>query len=270
MKEFADKVVVITGAGSGIGRALALNFASKGARLALNDYDPKGLQATTELLLANCQHFTSEFDVSKKESVYQFAEEVKEHFGRADVLINNAGVGLSKFRTDEVSPEDYEWMMGINVWGVIYGSLAFLPLLRKQSEASLVNISSAFGIYGIPYQTPYSTAKFAVRGFTESLAMEEKLNKTNLHIASVHPGGIKTNISKNARHADQHPQAMENFEKMLRMSSEDAAAAIISGIKRKKMRILVGNDAKLFWLLSKMPSWFIQRFIQMMDNRVKK
>lgn len=270
MKDFAQKVVVITGAGSGIGRALALDFANRGAHLALNDKDEIGLEQTIQQLPANCAHFCSVFDVSKKQAVFQFAKDVQEHFGHADVLINNAGVGLSRLRTDEVSAEDYEWMLGINLNGVIYGSLAFLPMLRQQPEASLLNISSAFGIYGIPFQAPYSTAKFAVRGFTESLAMEEKLQNSKLHIASVHPGGIKTNISKNARHAEKHPEEMKNFEKMLRMSPEDAASVIIKGIQKRKMRILVGGDAKLFWMLSKMPEWFIHRFIKGMSNRVKK
>jgi short-subunit dehydrogenase len=250
MKDFKNKVITITGAGSGMGRALAINFAKQGAKLALNDFNEKGLKETVTMLPASTEVFTSVFDVSKKEDMFKFADDVNNKFGRVDAMINNAGVAIAKHTTDQVPIKDYEWILGINMWGVMYGSLAFLPYLRKQKESALVNFSSIFGLHGIPGQTPYATAKFAVRGFTESLELEEKIHKTGVAVSCVHPGGVKTNIAKAARGAEEDPKTIANFEKMFFTSSEKAAQIIINGMKSKKSRVLVGIDAHFFHYFS--------------------
>jgi NAD(P)-dependent dehydrogenase (short-subunit alcohol dehydrogenase family) len=246
MKNFQDKVVVITGAGSGMGRALAINFSRLGAQLALNDFNEKSLAETKSMLPASMKVFTKVFDVSNKDEMYKFADDVMAKFGRVDVMINNAGVAVARHRTNEVSYEDYNWIIGINFWGVMYGSMAFLPYLRKQKESSLVNFSSIFGLHGIPGQAPYAISKFAVRGLTESLQLEEKIHKTGVAVSAVHPGGVKTNIAKASRGAEHDPKTIEKFEKTFITSPDKAAKIIINGIRRKKSRILVGIDAVFF------------------------
>lgn len=271
MKNFENKVVVITGAGSGIGRALAIAFYECGARLALNDYDEKGLAETIMKVGGEKRVFSEIFDVSKKEAFYQFADQVAAHYGQVDVVINNAGVAISKLSTEEISIEDYEWIMGINLWGMMYGTLAFLPHLREQKESVIVNISSVFGIHGIPYQAAYCTTKFGIRGFTESLAVEEKLKKSGVTVISVHPGGIKTNIARSARHGVENEKMIRKFEDSFITTSEKAAQVIIKGIKRKKMRVLVGPDAKLLYWINKLPQpiivWVLTRFAKRMDAK---
>ncbi len=261
MKEFKDKVVVITGAGSGIGRALAIEFHKKGAKLALNDVNEANLLETVQLVGGNA--FYQSFDVADKTAFYQFADNVIQHYNRVDVVVNNAGVAISKLSAVETSIEDYEWILGINLWGMMYGSLAFLPYLRKQKESSIVNLSSVFGLHGVANQSAYCTTKFGIRGFTESLALEEKLLKTGVSVTSVHPGGIKTSIARNSRYADQHEDLIKNFEKSFVTSPEKAAKIIIKGIERKRMRVLVGYDAKIFYLINKLSHklmvWFLMR-----------
>ena len=258
MKSFQSKVVVITGAGSGIGRALATHFAGLGAKLALNDFNATSLQETTGLLPSGTNVLASAFDVSQKEAMFLFAEQVVARFGRVDVMINNAGVAISAFTADAVSITDYEWIMGINLWGMMYGSFAFLPHLRKQAESALVNVSSIFGLHGIPGQAPYVTTKFAIRGFTESLALEEKAHGTGVTVSSVHPGGIKTNIARAARGAETDPEAIDKFEQNFRTTPERAAQIIVSGIRRQKSRILVGADAHLFHFVTHRLRWVLQ------------
>jgi butyryl-CoA dehydrogenase len=262
MNSFQSKVVVVTGAGSGIGRALAMAFAGQGARLALNDFNEQTLQETVAALPAGTEVFASAFDVSKKEAVFQFADDVLRKYGKVDVVVNNAGVAIAGFRTDEVSIEDYEWIMGINLWGMIYGSLAFLPHLRKQQESALVNVSSIFGLHGIPVQAPYVTTKFAIRGFTESLALEEEAHGTGLTVSSVHPGGIQTNIAKASRGAEVDPQAIAEFEKQFRTTPERAAEIILRGIRKKKSRILVGIDAHIFHFAAHRMRFLLRYFLK--------
>lgn len=251
MRNFKDKVVVITGAGSGIGRALAFEFFKHGAKLALNDYDEATLQETISQVGGQEVVFSKVFDVSKKDDFYQFADDVANHFGRVDVVINNAGVAIAKLSTGETNIEDYEWILGINLWGMMYGTLAFLPYLRQQKESSVVNLSSVFGIHGIPHQAAYCTTKFGIRGFTESLAMEELLKKSGLVATSVHPGGIKTNIARNSRHAGDDEKTIAQFEEAFITTPEKAAQIIIKGIQKKKLRVLVGPDAKFIYLVNK-------------------
>ncbi len=269
MKDFKNRVVVITGAGSGIGRALAVEFHRLGATLALNDYNKETLQETISLIASEQPILHSIFDVSDKETFYAFADEVAQQLGRVDVVINNAGVAISKLSAAETSIEDYEWIMGINLWGMMYGSLAFLPYLRQQKASSLVNISSIFGIHGIPYQSAYSTTKFGIRGFTESLAIEEKFMDTGVVVSSVHPGGIKTNIARDSKYADRQKNMAEKFEKVCRTTPTQAAKIIIKGIQKRKLRILVGPDAKFFFLINKLPRpimiWFLKKLTEQLD-----
>lgn len=244
MKDFKGKIVVITGAGSGIGEALALNFAELGAHLALNDYNAERLKSTVQLCEGLGAEVYSEcFDVSDKEAFFSFADNVLEHFKAVDIVINNAGVALGKFSVLEASIEDFEWIIGINLWGVIYGTKAFLPTLLKRGEASIVNISSLFGITGIGYQAPYCTTKFAVRGFTESLRME--LLDTNVTAHVVHPGGIQTNIAKDSRGMENDPDAIRQFEKGFIHTPDKAAKTIINGIRKKHDRILIGQETHI-------------------------
>ena len=261
MKSFENKVVVITGAGSGIGRALAIAFSKLGARLAINDFDESTLLETADIVGGRETVFYRAFDVADKTSFYEFAEQVATHFGRVDVVINNAGVAIFSLAAAEISITDYEWILGINLWGMIYGSLAFLPHLRKQKESAIVNLSSVFGIQGVPYQAPYCTTKFGIRGFSESLALEEKLNRSGVTVTSVHPGGIKTNIARNSRYAEKYTGDVEEFERNFRTSPEKAASIIINGIRRKKKRVLVGADAKFIFFLSRLSPYLTARLL---------
>lgn len=245
MKSFKNKVVVITGAGSGIGQALAIAFAERGARLALNDYNEDALKKTVRLLGVETIVLTDVFDVSNKEAMFDFATKVLEHYKQVDIMINNAGVALGSWTADEVSLEDYEWIVNINMWSVVYGSLAFLPHLRQQKESSLVNVSSLFGLFGVPRQVPYSMCKFAVSGFSEGLYIEERMQETGVAISCVYPGGTKTNLSKNLRGNSQQIKTIKKFEKVLANPPQTAAEAIIKGIRKKEFKIVVGTDAKI-------------------------
>lgn len=256
MKDLKDKVVVITGAGSGIGRALALDFAKRNCRLAINDFDAEGLAQTVEMIPSGVDVLQKVFDVSQRKEVYAFSAEVMNRYGQVDIVINNAGVALSKLTAHETSWEQYEWIIGINLWGMMYGSLAFLPYLRKRNEASLVNISSIFGLHGVPEQAGYCTTKFGIRGFTESLSMEEEINDSPVTVTCVHPGGIKTNIARNAKGADVSDTEMQRIEKAFITSPARAAEVIINGIIKKKKRVVIGRDGKMFHFISKLPVSF--------------
>jgi NADP-dependent 3-hydroxy acid dehydrogenase YdfG len=239
-------VAVITGAGSGIGRALALNLAAKGAALAIADVNEANLEETRSRI-QGVKVSSHVVDVSNKGRVNAFASEVQEAHGKANLIVNNAGVALGGL-FEECSLEDMEWLIGINFWGVVYGCRAFMPMLRREPSAHIVNVSSVFGIIAPVGQTAYSAAKFAVRGFSESLRHE--LEGSNIRLSVVHPGGIKTSIARNARlgaHSQQRQEvvqaAMAKMEKSFTTSSEDAAERIAQGILRDEPRILIGKDA---------------------------
>lgn len=242
MKNFKGKIVVITGAGSGIGESLALNFAEQGAHLALNDNKEDRLERVARACrMKEVEVYTEAFDVADREAFFSFADRVLDKFKGVDIVINNAGVALGKYSILEASIEDFEWIFGINLWGVIYGTKAFLPALLKRGEASIVNISSLFGITGIAYQGPYCTTKFAVRGFTESLRME--LLDTNVSVHVVHPGGIRTNIARDSRsHNTDNLKMIQQFEKGLIHSPDKAAKIIMKGIRKNQDRILIGPE----------------------------
>lgn len=244
MKNLKGAVAVVTGAGSGIGRALAQNLASKGAHLALADVNKTALEETRGLLgSANARTYV--VDVSNASAVESFAAQVKQDFGRASVLINNAGVAIYG-NFSELTLEEFEWLIRINFWGVVHGCKFFLPLLKAEPDAHLVNISSVFGLIGPAGQTAYAASKFAVRGFTQALSRE--LMDTRVSVTCVHPGGIRTRIAENARagaatRVEDQVQARARFDQVVRTSPEKAAEVIVSGILRNKARILIGADA---------------------------
>ncbi|GLV53541.1 short-chain dehydrogenase [Dictyobacter sp. S3.2.2.5] len=242
MKIQLGNVVVITGAGSGIGRALALNFASKGCTLALADINAKGLQETADMV--SVPNSTHVLDVADNDAVQDFATAVIEQHGKVDILINNAGVALGG-TVEQVSVEQITWLFNINFWGMVYGVKAFLPVLKQQPEAHIVNLSSVFGLFAVPGQAAYCASKFAVRGFTETLRQE--LARTSIKVSCVHPGGIKTNIARNARFESLSEKEQQRgrayFERVLRMPPEQAADIIVRGIERNAPRILIGREA---------------------------
>lgn len=251
MKDFQNKVAVITGAGSGIGRALARDLAAAGARLALSDVNQVGLQETADSLgLGSDRLITEAFDVADRDAFYAFAERVTGHFGAAHLVFNNAGVALGA-TVEDMSYEDFEWLMGINFWGVVYGTKAFLPHLKAAGEGHIVNVSSVFGLIGVPTQSAYNASKFAVRGFTEALRQELEMEGGRVSCTSVHPGGIKTNIARNARMGagvekitGDVDKARRDFEKMFRTTPEEASQTILKGVKGNKRRVLIGSDAR--------------------------
>lgn len=261
MINWTNKVVVISGAGSGIGRALALELGHKGAHLALNDYDANSLDASIQLLPSSCRVYKAVFDVSNEKAMQQFALNVVDHFNYVDVLINNAGVAQEALYADQISTKDFEWLLNINMWGTFYGCRAFLPHLKKRPESYIANISSIFGMVGIPGVSSYSVSKFAVRGFSESLLLEQRIQKSGVHVCCVHPGGINTNIAQSARGANA--QKMAAFQKNLKMPPKKAAQKILQGIAQKKATLLVGADAYLIYYSNKFAKpllrWAIMR-----------
>lgn len=253
---FQNKVVVITGAGSGIGRALAVQFAQAGAQLALSDISQAGLDATLQLLPSSTKAKGYSLDVSSWEAFQAHADEVKQDFGTAHIIINNAGATVIG-TVAHTSIEEYEWQLGINLWGVLYGTKAFLPMLLGQREGCIVNISSVFGLVSYPAQSAYNMSKFAVRGLTEALWAE--LAGTGVRAVCVHPGGIKTNIEKAGRRCQaagaEELKFSASAEKLLLTSPEDCASDIIKGISKGHKRILTGNKSStLFWLSRLFPN----------------
>lgn len=247
MKSFDDKVVVLTGAGSGIGRALAVNLAGRGARLALSDVNEAGLAETVELAKqAGAREIKEDkLDVADREAFTTYAEGVIAHFGQVNVVINNAGVALSG-RVNDLDWEDIDWIMGIDWWGVVHGTKLFLPALIESGDAHIVNISSLFGLVSMPDQAFYNAAKYAVRGFTEALREEMLIDGHNVGVTSVHPGGIKTAVARSARVSakdDQAATAKFFDEKLAKMEPARAAEIIVKGIEKKQARVLVGLDA---------------------------
>ncbi|HMM15051.1 MAG TPA: SDR family NAD(P)-dependent oxidoreductase [Parvibaculum sp.] len=255
MTEIRGKTAVITGAASGIGRATALALAREGARVAAVDVDREGLAETAaQIARAGGQVSTYLVDVASRDAVHAFAQEIESAFGGADIVINNAGVAQVA-RVEELSFEDFEWVMNIDFWGVVYGTKAFLPQLRAKGEGHIVNVSSVFGLFAVPTQAAYNSAKFAVRGFTEALRHE--MRGSGIVVSCVHPGGIKTNIMRNARFLQSvqktvREEAATGFDRLARTTPERAAEVIISGIRKNKGRILIGTDAKILDIIQRL------------------
>jgi len=246
MSFLSTGVAVVTGAGSGIGRALAEQLAAAGSALALADIDEAGLLQTAQSLEKKSALATTHVvDVADEAGVRSFAEEVSKRHGRVTLLINNAGVALHG-NFDEISLDDFRSLMNINFWGTVYGVNYFLPLLKREKRAQIVNISSVFGMIAPAGQCAYSASKFAVRGFTEALRHE--LEGGNVGVSCVHPGGIRTQIARHARvgagvTTTGHHEKAASFEKLLRTSPEAAAARILRGVEHREPRILIGADA---------------------------
>jgi NADP-dependent 3-hydroxy acid dehydrogenase YdfG len=255
MKTLDGKVVVITGAGSGIGRALALRCADMGASLALSDWDEVGLVETADQCQARTHREvrTDKLDVRDREAMHAYATSVRQHFGRVNVIVNNAGVALHG-NFEEVAYEDFEWVMDVDFWGVVQGTKEFLPHLIESGDGHVVNLSSLFGLLGMPGQTAYNAAKFGVRGFTEALRQEMLVSRHPVQVTCVHPGGIRTAIARNARVTGSHDQAAtaRHFDtKLARMTPERAAEIIIDGVLANRPRIVVGADAVVL-------DWFVR------------
>ncbi|MCP4843404.1 MAG: SDR family NAD(P)-dependent oxidoreductase, partial [Halieaceae bacterium] len=261
------KIAVVTGAGSGIGRELALQLNRAGCKLHISDISPDGLAGTADLLPRHDVPAESHIlDVADKTAVHAWAERIGEVDGHVDVVINNAGVALMS-TVEDMRYDDIEWLMGINFWGVVYGTQAFLPLLRLAPQGHLVNISSVFGLIGVPTQSAYNAAKFAVRGYTEALRQE--MAGTNVHVCCVHPGGIKTNIARAARSSDTKTSADERaeaFDKAAGTPAVDAAKQIIDAIEQRRPRLLIGKDALIISLITRL---FPVRYPRLMEILVK-
>jgi NAD(P)-dependent dehydrogenase (short-subunit alcohol dehydrogenase family) len=256
MSCFSGKVAVVTGAASGIGRGLAQQLAAKGARLALSDIDAAGLAETIAALPAATDVRGYSLDVSKRDAVFAHAENVRRDFGTAHFVINNAGATIIG-TVAHLTIEEIEWQLGINLWGVIYGTKAFLPMMLAQREGCIVNLSSVFGLLSFPAQGAYNISKFGVRGLTECLWSE--LDGTGVRAVCVHPGGIKTSIEKAARRCAATGEEEASFsglaDELLTTPPEECAADILSGVERGKKRILTGNkSSSLYWVSRLFPN----------------
>ncbi|MDT0203789.1 SDR family NAD(P)-dependent oxidoreductase [Nocardioides sp. AE5] len=271
MKTLDDKVVVITGAGSGIGRALAINAAARGALLALSDVDEAGLAETVDMVKnTGAREVRSDrLDVSDRAAFAAYAATVTEHFGRVNVVINNAGVALAG-DFEEMEYDDLEWIVGINFWGVVHGTKEFLPHLIASGDGHVVNLSSLFGLLSIPGQSAYNATKYAVRGFSEAVREELLMAGHPVGVTVVHPGGIKTAIARNARvtaSEDKANTAATFDKKLARMTPEKAADIIISGMLSGKPRVLVGIDAHLLHNWAKFTGARYQDIVAVLGRR---
>ncbi|OBA81594.1 acetoin dehydrogenase [Mycobacterium sp. 1164966.3] len=251
MDGFAGKVAAITGAGSGIGQALAQELARSGARLAISDFDADGLARTEELVRdVGADVRTDRLDVTEREAFVAYADAVKAHFGKVNQIYNIAGIA---FLGDvEVSGfKDIERVMDVDYWGVVNGTKAFLPHLIASGDGHVINMSSMFGLFGVPGQAAYNSAKFAVRGFTEALRQEMIAARHRVAVTVVHPGYVKTPIARNAECVEglDKQATVKVFDKVAITSAERAARIILKGVRQKKARVLVGPDARAFSLL---------------------
>ena len=269
MKTLKDRVAVITGAGSGIGRATALALAHEGCHLALSDIDQDSLAETADLLgQVPVRVHTQVLDVSDRQAMQDYPNTVKAALGLVNLVINNAGTTIAA-TVEEHTIEDYEWLMGINFWGVVYGTKFFMPHLQEVDEAHIVNISSIFGCIGVRNQSAYNATKFAVRGFTESLKQE--LHRSHIGVSCVHPGGVKTKIIEKSRFKSvpgvhDHADLTQKFAAMAKTSSAQAAAVIVKGIRAKQERILIGSDARFLDILVRMMPSSYPKFLRRVEK----
>ncbi|WP_333831595.1 SDR family NAD(P)-dependent oxidoreductase [Acinetobacter schindleri] len=258
MKNFNNKVAAITGAGSGIGQQLAVLLAKQGCHLALSDVNEQGLLKTLELIKDTGVRATlDKVNVANLEEVSAWAEKVEQDHGSINMIFNNAGVALGS-TVEGASYDELEWIVGINFWGVVYGTKEFLPRIKKTGDGHVVNISSLFGLTAQPTQSAYNATKFAVRGFTESLRQELDIENCGVSALCVHPGGIRTNIANAAKMNDSlralgmsPEKSARSFNKLLRCPPEEAARQILEAVQKDKRRLLIGNDAKAIDLIQR-------------------
>src|ERR1700752_1199874 len=264
MSSFEGKVAVITGAGSGIGRALALNLAAKGAKLALSDIDIEGLAETVRRAEAlGAQVKSDRLNVAEREAVLAYADAVVAHFGEVHQGYNNAGIAYNG-DVEKSEFKDIERIIDVDFWGVVNGTKAFLPHVIASGDGHVVNISSLFGLISVPGQSAYNAAKFAVRGFTESLRQEMLVAKHPVKVTCVHPGGIKTAVARNATVADdQDAQSFaEFFDKHMALHTpEMAAETIVNAVSKGRARVVVGWEAKALDVLARVIGPAYQRII---------
>jgi len=240
MTTLAGKVFAVTGTASGIGRALGVELARRGAHVALSDVDQAGLDETLGLLKGKGKFTRHVVDVRDRAAIERYAQEVVAEHGGADGIINNAGV-TARASIEEISYEDFEFVIDVNLWGVVYGVKSFLPLFRKRGAGHIVNISSINAMVPFALNGPYNISKYGVLGFSETLMQE--LKGTSIRTTCVHPGGIKTNIVRNSRHASSRDAKM--FDRVARTTAAQAANVILNGVERNKERVYVGIDSKL-------------------------
>ena len=262
MKELKGKVVALTGAGSGIGRGVAMAMMRQGATLAIADINEVGLNETAAMIAeAGGKVSATILDVSNSADISQWASNIISQHGQADVVINNAGVTLAATGSDQ-SHDDLAWVMDVNFWGVVHGTRAFLPHFLERNSGHIVNISSIFGLFGVAGQSAYCASKFAVRGYSDSIRVE--LDKSNVNMTVVHPGGIRTNIVNSVRfrlQGDEAPSKGEFIAKanklLARTEPDDAGEQIVKAIQRNKARLLIGRDAKYIDIMQRlMPARF--------------
>lgn len=257
MTTIRGAAAAVTGAASGIGRALALELAARGCDLALADRDEVGLRALAAEIGDNVKVSVHRVDVGDAAQIQEFASEAVSAHPSLNILINNAGVALLGQFT-EIDQAQMEWLFNINFWGVVWATRAFLPQLSRQHEGHIVNLSSIFGIIAPPGQTAYASAKFAVRGFSESLRHEFKMANSRVRLSVVHPGGVATNIARNSRTGAgvgdnaHRAQMIERFEQAAKTTPRAAALRIIRGIEKNQGRILIGNDARILDVLQRL------------------
>jgi short-subunit dehydrogenase len=297
--ELSGKVAAVTGAASGIGRALAVELCALGASVALSDVDEIGLAETaTQCASFDTSVMNERVDVSNRSEVFDWAQHVVDSHGRVNLIFNNAGVGLSG-TAEHQSIDDFGWLMDINFWGVVHGTQAFLPYLRESGSGHVVNISSVFGLMSIPTQSAYNAAKFAVRGYSDALRVELEMAGAPVSVTTVHPGGVKTGIARNARigsidplqalsgqsdqeaglavrigdletstgNVDKNTAVADRFDTFARTSPEKAAKQIVRAVQRNRRRALIGPDAVLFDVVSRMPVSIAQRLTMAVARR---
>lgn len=258
MRNFSGRVAAITGAASGMGRSLATELARRGCALALSDRNEEGLQQTVALCAAHAVKITTQtLDVADRGAVFAWAAQCNADHGKINLIFNNAGVSHTA-SAGAAKIEDFQWIMGINFWGVVHGTQAFLPYLRASGEGHVINLSSLFGLMAMPTQSTYNASKFAVRGYTEALRMELELEGSGVSATSVHPGGVATNIVNASRideqiiestgqDADTHRRRANRLINVT--TPDEAARQILAGVERNARRVLVGKDA---WVLDKL------------------
>ncbi len=271
MDGFAGKVAVVTGAGSGIGQALAIELARSGAKVAISDINSEGLAATEERLKAiGAPVKADRLDVTEREAFQVYADAVVEHFGKVNQIYNNAGIAFAG-DVEATAFKDIEKVMDVDFWGVVNGTKVFLPHLIASGDGHIINVSSVFGLFSVPGQAAYNAAKFAVRGFTEALRQEMILAGHPVKVTTVHPGGIKTNIVRNMTAVDSIDKGdlAENFDKKLaKTSPQKAARIILDGVRKNRARVLVGSDAKVLDVIVRATGSGYQRMFSTVMSRL--